>query len=242
MNLILDIGNTSTKVAVFEGEKKITSLRTRQFSCEKMAGIFEPYQSRLERAIVSSVKKMPEFIIDLATHGIPEVHVLSHNTRLPFKNKYETPETLGPDRIAAVAGAYYFFRRKNVLVIDAGSAVTYDYLFGNTYAGGNISPGLSMRFKALHRFTDKLPMASTAEKYSSPGTSTLEAITAGVTDGLIFEMREYIRSFLQKNEEGEVVLTGGDSGYLKERINGKINYMPDIVLDGLNFILEYNAQ
>jgi type III pantothenate kinase len=242
MNLILDIGNTTTKMAVFENEKKITSLRTRQFSCEKMAKVFEPFEGRLKRAIVSSVKQMPEFIIDLATHGIPEVHVLSNNTRLPFNNKYETPETLGPDRIAAVAGAYYFFMGKNVLVIDAGSAVTYDFLFGNSYLGGNISPGLSMRFKALHRFTDKLPMASTAEKYSSPGRSTLEAITAGVTDGLIFEMNEYIRSFLRKYEGGEVVLTGGDSGYLAERIGQKINYMPDIVLDGLNFILDCNAK
>lgn len=242
MNLILDIGNSSTKLAVFDGEQKIISLRTRHFSCEKMAKTFEPFQNKLTKAIVSSVRNIPEFVIDLATHGVPYIHLLSYESKLPFRNSYATPETLGPDRIAAVAGAYSFFHGKNVLIVDAGSAVTYDFLFGDLYSGGNISPGITMRFKALHKFTEKLPMASTTEKYSSPGMSTLEAITAGVIDGLIFEINEYIRSFIQKHDGGEVILTGGDSGYLKERIGHKVNYMPEIVLDGLNYILEINAR
>src|SRR4030066_1143007 len=130
MNLIFDIGNTSTKVAVFDGRKKITSFRTRQFSCEKMEKIFEPYLEHIYSAIVSTVRETPEFIIDLATLHIPFVHVLSHKSKLPFKNEYETPETLGPDRIAAVAGAFYMYPGRNVLIIDAGSAVTYEYLIG----------------------------------------------------------------------------------------------------------------
>jgi type III pantothenate kinase len=242
MNLILDIGNTSAKVGIFDGEQKVTSLRTRHFSCDKMEKTFAVYQDKLERAIVSTVRKMPEFIIDLATHGIPYVHILSHKSKLPFRNDYETPETLGPDRIAAVAGAHYFFRGKNILIIDAGSAVTFDFLTGNTYSGGNISPGLAMRFKSLHRFTDKLPLATTTEKYTSPGKSTLEALTAGVIDGLIFEINGYISSFQQRFGQGEVVLTGGDSGYLRERIGKEVNFMPDIVLEGLNYILEFNAK
>jgi type III pantothenate kinase len=242
MNLVLDIGNTSGKIALFDGETKVTSLRTRHFSCEKLERTLEQYQSRLEKAIVSTVKNVPEFVIDLATHGIPFVHVLSHRSRLPFINNYETPETLGPDRLAAIAGAFHFFTGKNVLVIDAGSAVTYDFLLGNTYPGGNISPGLTMRFRALHRFTDKLPLGTTTEKYSSPGSGTLEAITAGVVDGLIFEINSYIRSFKEKYPGGEVVITGGDSGYLRDRVELGINYMPDIVLDGLNYILEFNAK
>jgi type III pantothenate kinase len=178
----------------------------------------------------------------MATLGIPYVHVLSHNTKLPFKNEYETPETLGPDRLAAIAGAFHLYPGRNVLIVDAGSAVTYDYLSGKTYKGGNISPGLSMRFRALHRFTGKLPLGSTLEKYSSPGKNTLEAIVAGVTDGLIFEINEYISMFQEKNIDSMVILTGGDSGYLKERISFKINYQPDLVLAGLNYILEYNAK
>ena len=242
MNLIFDIGNTATKMALYDGYEKITSLRTKLFSCDRLQEIFSTYFDKIDKAIVSTVRDTPDFIIDLATHGIQYVHVLSHKTRLPFKNEYETPETLGTDRIAAVAGAYHLYPGRNVLIIDAGSAVTYDYLFGKTYKGGNISPGLSMRFRALHRFTGKLPLGSTLEKYNSPGKNTLEAVTAGVTDGLIFEINEYIRMFEEKNIDFMVILTGGDSGYLKDRISHKINYQPDLVLTGLNHILEYNAK
>lgn len=240
MNLIFDIGNSATKMAVYDGDEKKASFRTRQYNCERLEEVFSQYH--LDKAIVSTVRNTPEFIIDLATHGIPYVHVLSHHTRLPFKNEYETPETLGPDRIAAVAGAYYLFPGRNVLIIDAGSAVTYDYLSGKTYKGGNISPGLTMRFRALHRFTGKLPHGSTTEIYSSPGKNTLEAVTAGVIDGLINEINEYIRQFEENYIDSVVVMTGGDSGYLKDRISRKVKYEPDLVLEGLNHILEYNAK
>jgi type III pantothenate kinase len=242
MNLIFDIGNTSIKVALFEAHKKIFSIRTRQFHWDEIQKMFTPYQKNIDKAIVSTVRNTPDFIIDLATLHIPYVHVLTYKTRLPFKNEYETPETLGPDRIAAVAGAYSLYPGKKVLIIDAGSAVTYDYLLGKTYKGGNISPGLSMRFKALHRFTGKLPLAATTDKYKSPGRNTLEAITAGVINGLIYEINEYIRTFEKKYVNFKVILTGGDSGYLKGKINHQIAYMPDIVIDGLNYILEYNAK
>ncbi|MCX6302712.1 MAG: type III pantothenate kinase [Bacteroidia bacterium] len=242
MNLIFDIGNTSTKMALFEGRKKVTSLRTKQFNCEKLQKIFESYLKKIDKAIISSVRDTPDFIIDLATMGIPYVHILTYQSKLPFKIEYETPETLGPDRIAAVAGAFSLFPGKKVLIIDTGSAVTYEYLSGKTYKGGNISPGLSMRFRALHKFTRKLPLASTTEKYSPIGRNTHEAITAGVINGMIYEINEYIRTFKNKHTGIKVILTGGDAGYLKDRINHKVTYMPDIVIDGLNYILEYNAK
>lgn len=241
MNLIFDIGNTSTKIAFFDGSQKITSIRTRQFSCEKMDKIFAPYRNKFERAIISTVKDLPQFIIDLATLGIPVVHILGYESKLPFVNEYETPETLGPDRIASVAGACRAFPGEKVLIIDAGSAVTYDYLFSETYKGGNISPGLTMRFKALHKFTGRLPLCTTTEKYNTPGKNTVEAITAGVISGLISEIKNYIKEFKEMNPGGRIILTGGDSGYLKERITEEIFYMPDIVLEGLNYILELNA-
>ncbi len=242
MNLIFDIGNTSTKVAVFDGSKKLVSFRTRQFSWEKMWKIFSPYEPKIDKAIISTVRETPEFVIDLATLHIPYVHVLSHRSKLPYKNEYESPETLGPDRIAAVAGACLTFPGKKLLIIDAGSAITYDYISGKTFKGGNISPGMSMRFKALHRFTRKLPLAATTEKFNSPGRNTHEAISAGVINGVIFEINEYIRTFEKKHTGIKVILTGGDAGYLKNRINHKVTYMPDIVIDGLNYILEYNAK
>ena len=117
---------------------------------------------------------------------------------------------------------YYLYPGRNILVIDAGSVVTYDYLSGKTYKGGNISPGLSMRFKALHKFTERLPLGTTLEKYDSPGKNTLEAITAGVINGLIYEINEYIRAFQENNIDSMIILTGGDSGYLKNRISYKV--------------------
>ena len=136
MNLIFDIGNTCTKLAIFDKWKKVLSFRTKQFHWDKMQKLCSPYEHHLDKAIVSSVRDTPEFIIDMATLGIPYVHILSHNTKLPFKNEYETPETLGPDRIAAVAGACFHFPGKKVLIIDAGSAVKFDYISGKTYKGG----------------------------------------------------------------------------------------------------------
>lgn len=242
MNLIFDIGNTSTKVALFDRNKKLLSLRTKQYSWDRLLKIFSPYTPEIDKAIVCTVRDIPDFIVDLATLHIPYVHVLSNKSRIPFKIDYETPETLGPDRIAAIAGASLLFPGKKVLIIDAGSAVTYDYLSGKTFRGGNISPGLSMRFKALHKFTGRLPMGSTTQKITSPGKSTFEAITAGVIKGLIYEINEYIRTFEKSHSEFVVILTGGDSGYLKDKISYQVKYMPDIVIDGLNYILDYNAK
>ena len=240
MNLIFDIGNSCTKMAVFDGRKIITSLRTKEFSCEKLQRKLASYQ--FEKAIICSVRDVPEFIIDLLTVNIPIVHLLTFRSKLPIKIEYETPETLGTDRIAAVTGAYKIFPENHTLVIDAGSAVTYDFLSGKIYKGGNISPGLKMRFNALHKFTHKLPLVNPAEKYRFLGKNSVEAITAGVINGLVYEINEYIRTFEKKYSDLKVILTGGDSGYLKGKIDHKITYMPDIVVDGLNYILEYNAK
>ena len=240
MNLIFDIGNSVTKMAVFDGREKVASFRTKEFSCEKLEKKMAPYQ--VKKAIVCSVRDVPEYIYDLINVGIPYVHVLSHKSKLPFKIEYQTPETLGPDRIAAIAGAYEVFPGREVLVIDTGTAITYDFLSGKKFRGGNISPGLSMRFKALHKFTGKLPLVSIPGEFISPGRNTTEAITAGVINGVTYEINEYIRTFLMKHVDLKVILTGGDSGYLKDRLNHKVTYMPDIVIDGLNYILEYNAK
>jgi type III pantothenate kinase len=240
MNLIVDIGNSSTKLAVYEGQKKISQSRINDISCEelekKLSGI------KIKKVIVSSVKKLPPFISDLLIANIPFVHVLTHKSQLPFKIEYETPETLGPDRIAAVAGAFNLFPGKEILVIDAGTALTFDFLSANCYKGGNISPGLAMRFRALNKFTDKLPLVSQTENFTFPGRNTSDAIIAGVIAGVTYEINEYIRTFENKRTDFKIIFTGGDSEYLKNKINYKITYMPDIVIDGLNYILEYNAK
>jgi len=240
MNLIFDIGNSSTKMAIYDGHKKVTSFRSRDLSCEKLERKLMPY--KIDKAIISSVRVVPDYIIDLVAVNIPMVHKLTHNSKLPFILEYETPETLGTDRIAAIAGAYSNFPGKSCLVIDAGSAVTYDFISGKKYKGGNISPGLHMRFRALHRYTSQLPLIEPSDKYISPGRNTTEAITAGVTEGLLYEINEYIRAFSDKHPKLKVIITGGDGSFLKSKIRYETQFFPDIVLDGLNYILEYNAK
>jgi len=240
MNLVIDIGNTTTKLALYEGQEKVSSSRISDLSCDELDKWLSGY--KIDRAIVSSVKKLAPFISDLILANIPLAFILSHKTRLPFKLQYETPETLGTDRIAAVAGAFSHFPEAKTLIIDAGTAITYDFLSAGTYKGGNISPGISIRFKALNKFTSSLPLLSITENYRSPGRNTSEAITAGVITGVIYEINEYIRTFEKRESDFKIILTGGDSRYLKEKINHPITYMPDIVIDGLNYILEYNAQ
>ena len=240
MNLIFDIGNSSTKLAVFDGGVKITAFASKDFSCERLEKKLSLY--KIDKAIISSVKEIPEYIIDLLSVNIPLVHILSHKSNLPVRNEYETPETLGSDRIAAVAGVYSIFPEAEILVIDAGTAITYDFLSGNSYKGGNISPGLMMRFKALNKFTGKLPLITPESEYSFPGHNTSDAIKAGVITGIIYEINEYIRTFGKSHPDGKVVLTGGDGAFFKDKINHQYLYMPDIVMEGLNFILEYNAK
>jgi type III pantothenate kinase len=239
MNLIVDVGNTSTKVAVFDGKNKLSQSRISELSCAELEKEYSG--NKFEKAILSSVKELPVFITDLMFHSIPFVHELSYKSRLPFKIQYSTPETLGPDRIAAVAGAYNMFQGESVLVIDAGTALTYEFLSADVYLGGNISPGLNMRLRALNEFTDKLPKVDLTNEYANPGRNTSEAILAGVITGVTYEINEYIRTFENKQTGFKVILTGGDSGFLKDKISYPITYMPDIVIDGLNYILEYNA-
>jgi type III pantothenate kinase len=240
MNLIVDIGNTSTKLAVFEGKIKLSHSRINELSCEELEKELRGY--KIQKAIVSSVKKLPPFISDMFFTNIPFVHILSAKSSLPFKIEYDTPETLGSDRIAAAAGAFNLFPGEEVLIIDAGTALTFDFLSSYSYKGGNISPGLNMRFKALNKFTNRLPLISPSENFSNPGRNTSDAIAAGVITGVTYEINEYIRTFENKHTNIKVILTGGDSEYLKDKIDYHITYEPDIVIDGLNYILEYNAK
>jgi len=240
MNVIYDIGNTVNKLAVYDRGHKIISLRTREHSCEKLKEKTSPF--RLEKMIICSVKDLPEFLYDLMSIDIPFVHILNSKSKLPFKNEYETPETLNPDRLAGVAGAMLHFPGEEVLIIDAGTLITYDFLSGNDYKGGNISPGLTLRFRALHKFTDKLPHESLSGEYSFPGRNTSDAIKAGVITGVVYEINEYIRTFKKDHNKLKVIITGGDSEFLKDRIRYRVRHFPDLVLDGLNYILEYNAK
>ena len=186
MNLIVDIGNTSTKLAVYEDHEKLSVSSINELNCEELEKDLSGL--KIKKAIISSVKKLPPFITDMLFTNIPFVHVLSHKSKLPFNIDYETPETLGSDRIAAVAVAYNLFPGAEILIIDAGTAITFDFLSANVYRGGNISPGLTMRFKALNKFTGRLPLVSPKDNFTFPGRNTTDAITAGVITGVTYEI------------------------------------------------------
>jgi type III pantothenate kinase len=238
MNLVVDIGNSSTKLAVYEGRKRLSVSRINELSCEELGKKLSGF--KIKRAIVSSVKVLPSYISDLFFTNIPDVHVLSYKSKLPFKIEYETPETLGTDRIAAVAGAFILFPGAEILIIDAGTSITFEFLSADIYKGGNISPGLEMRFKALNKYTGKLPLVSSTVDFTFPGRNTADAIKAGVVMGVVYELNEYIRLFEKMHTDNKIILTGGDSGYLKDKIISEHIYIPDLVTDGLNYILEYN--
>jgi type III pantothenate kinase len=240
MNLIIDTGNSGTKIALFSKGFKTASERYDVLTESIIADLIEKYKPG--KAIISSVKEIPSFVTELLAEKVKSFHILSHRSELPFPVDYETPETLGPDRIAAVAGAYRIFNGADVLVIDAGTAITYDLMIGKSYRGGNISPGIETRFRSLHLFTGKLPLLSRSENFSSPGLNTKDAIMAGVIMGVIFEINEYIRTFEEKHKHLKFIITGGDGEFLRERIRKKTHYMPDIVMEGLNYILENNAK
>jgi len=226
-------------MAIYNGHEKTGVFRPKELSCENIEKMLS--QHKIDKAILSSVRNIPEYILDLLTINIPKIHFLSYKSKLPFKIEYDTPETLGADRIAAAAGAFDQFQGKDILIIDAGTAITFDYLSDSAFKGGNISPGLMMRFKALNSFTGKLPLVSPEDNYTSPGKNSTDAIRAGVITGIIYEINEYIRTFGEKYTDFKIIMTGGDSRYFKDKINHRVTYKPDIVIDGLNYILEYNA-
>jgi type III pantothenate kinase len=239
MNFIADIGNTVIKLALAENMKVIKSERFDNLSVKKLKEFMKG--KKTGKAIICAVRPVPGVLTSYLEKNTGLVHILSYRSKLPFKIKYKTPDTLGPDRIAAVAGAFITFAGSDVLVIDAGTAITYDFLCGTEYLGGNISPGIGTRFHALNAFTGKLPLVSLSGKYSTPGQSTEDAIRAGVINGVIYEINEYIRTFEEKHKDPKVILTGGDSGFLRGKISGNVVCSPDLVTIGLNYILEYNA-
>ena len=239
-NIIFDIGNSSYKIAIFEKRKLVFHTRIEALDADILRDILSRYLP--QKAIISSTSSIPDFITEMMSSHDVDVIYMTKETKKPFKIDYITLDTLGSDRIAAVAGGRVLFPKKDLLIIDSGTAITFDYLIDDIFIGGNISLGIHTRFKALNSFTARLPLVSIPEKVNSPGKSTTEAIEAGVIFGVLYEINEYIRTFLKDNPEGIVLLTGGDSEYLKERLEYQVSLCPDVVMVGLNNILEYNAK
>lgn len=239
MNLVIDIGNTLQKYAVFDG-KKIIHQGVTESSDFFSEGTFFYKNKGIEKAIVSSVRIIPESLLS-GLKSYCHLHILDAKTRLPFKNLYKTPETLGNDRIAGLAGAYSIYPGKNVLIIDAGTCITIDFLHTNgEYSGGTISPGLVMKLNALHTFTGKLPLVNLREFEDDFGYDTETSILAGIVNGTIAETDKAIKRYKEKYSELVVLLCGGDASFLAKRLKNSIFAIPNLVLHGLNELLDYN--
>lgn len=241
MNLIIEQGNTSTKVGIYHQGQLKASYTYDIFNQSILPLLSEQYD--LKNGIISSVIGLDDKVISFLEKHLQTFIVLDENTPLPISVNYETPSTLGRDRLAAAVGAYSLQPGRDVLVIDAGTAITYELIESSgTYLGGNISPGLSTRFKALHHYTKKLPLLSEEDEIPFIGTSTKTAIQAGVVTGMIFEIDGYIDALRLKYPTLFVFLTGGHSFYLQGRLKNRIFADINLVLTGLNRILEYNVE
>ena len=236
MNLAIDIGNTRSKIGVFDNATMVYSEVIEGELGGRISQLLSDYQ--IDRTIVSSVTGAGQSVVET----IPDSLMLSAETRLPFEIKYLTPETLGKDRLAAVAGAHRAFPNLNVLIIDAGTCVTYDFLsHQGVYCGGNIAPGLQMRLRSMSEYTARLPLVERRHLDHVMGLTTEEALQNGAEKGLLLEIEGYKSRLEEEYGEIEVVITGGDSVYLAEKVKTKIFVRPDLVLQGLNEILRYNV-
>ena len=239
MKLIIDIGNTAAKVAVFENNEIIKVYNCSNTHLEVLDEVCNSYT--IEKCIISSVIDINQKIKDQLNEKPFDHFILNHQTAIPIINQYHTPETLGMDRLAAVIAANDIFPGKDILVIDAGTCITYDLIDSKgNYKGGNISPGVEMRFKALNHFTDKLPLINKEGDTLLYGINTETAIRSGVMTGIEMEIKGYI-SLLRNNYPRLLVfLTGGNEFSFDTNLKSIIFADKFLVLKGLNRILNYN--
>jgi type III pantothenate kinase len=235
-NLCIDVGNTRVKVAIFENNISLIEVNWRKLSARKLEELLDEYQPT--QAILSSVRKRYGKIMNLLKERVENVLRLSSKLSLPIVNLYETPETLGNDRIAGVMGAALLFPNTAVLVVDAGTCITYDFMTADkTYHGGSILPGIDMRLEALSTLTARLPHLERADLNDFIGKSTATSIQTGVQVGVLHELKGFIEQYIARFGDLKVVLTGGDATYFESQLKNKIFVQPNLVLVGLNHIL-----
>jgi type III pantothenate kinase len=240
MNLIIDIGNTRTKVAFFNKNILLEKATIEILTLGNLSELVQRYP--ITGTILSATGKITEGVEEKLRASEYFIQ-LDHTTLIPIVNRYNTPETLGKDRLAAVVAAYYQFPNKNCLVVDSGTCITYNVLTAaGAFLGGSISPGLSMRLKAMHHFTARLPeVTRKTEGVSLFGKTTEAAMQSGAQIGLLSEVEGFIKRFKKELGSIKLIITGGDGEYLYHNLNiSHIHYDPNLVLKGLNQILNYN--
>ncbi len=238
MNLVIDQGNSSAKVEIFEGEKVVFYQKYERFSVEEAESLLREYDCR--QAILSTVVDEDEQLTHYLSDKLEKWVCLTNETTIPIEILYETPKTLGRDRIAVCVGANYLMPDTNLLVIDVGTAITFDIVNSqNQYVGGNISLGIDMRRKALHTFTAKLPLIEVDDDAKMIGTTTETAIESGIIHGIAGEINSFIAAVAEVYPNLNVFLTGGSAKCFEKRIKSKIFAERNLVHIGLNRILNY---
>lgn len=242
MNLCIDQGNSRTKVALMTDEGKIINhFIYKQFSSSEVERLFDLYA--ITDSIISSVVNIEAAVVNTLARRSQHFVLFDHNTPVPIVNRYDTPQTLGQDRLAAAVGAKSLCPDENLLIIDVGSAITYDFVSAEgEYLGGNIAPGLKMRFTMLQRMTKKLPLVEVDENELIPlfGKNTRDGIAAGVIRGVSYEVKGYIRTLKEKTPHFKTYLTGGNAPYILNNVRTDMHHEKHLVLIGLNTILVYN--
>lgn len=242
MILTIDVGNTNIKVAVF---KEVNLVEKFVFQKKEFKNNFQNILKKYPNcaiAALSSVGKLDnsEILWLKSQFNLLEI---SHNSVFPFQNLYGSPITLGIDRMVLAAGAVLLYPNQNVLIIDAGTCVTYDFITAkNEYLGGAISPGLRLRYESLHNFTAKLPLLEKKYPNNFIGNTTDEAIHSGVVNGLCHEIEGFISQYSVKNEQFTIILTGGDTNFLANRLKSIIFADENFLLKSLQQLYTYSLQ
>ncbi len=239
MNLVIDVGNTLVKMAVFDRENIIHHNTFSDIQAETINKTLEQFPD-ITGCIIGSVRKLPLGLVDNISARISP-HILGPETKLPITHQYKTFDTLGADRIAGVVAARHLYPGKRVLLIETGTCITYDLIDeSGVYHGGGISPGIHLRFAALHNFTDKLPLVEPQSDPALIGNSTEASIQSGVINGIKAEVRGIIAEYERDYENLTIILSGGNLDYFDKNLKNNIFAVPNIVLTGLNIILEFN--
>ena len=242
MNLVIDIGNTLIKYAIFANGKIIYDQSSEAgLFVSNVKEIFERYP-KIEHALISSVGQIQRKERDIVALFC-KVYVLTNASKIPFKNSYATPQTLGVDRVALATAAFYQNPRGNTLVIDAGTCITYDLVNdAGEYIGGAISPGIRMRYRAMHEQTAGLPLLQPEEILDFIGNSTAACMHSGVINGVSQEVDGVIDQYRSRFQDLTVILTGGDAHFFAKRLKNTIFANSKFLLEGLNYLLEYNKR
>ena len=241
MNIIVDIGNTFCKVAVVDKNEVVEERVAEVLDEAVLADMVVRYTPSM--AAVASTRGDGEAVVSVVARHVDRVLHVTQATQMPIDVEYDTPQTLGVDRVAVAVGVKQLYGCGDALIIDMGSAITFDLLEGGVFRGGNISPGVAMRLRALHEYTASLPLCEASADFSTErlGRSTREAVTEGVMRGVLHEIEGYVTSFLAEKQKIRIIFSGGDAKYFVNRIKNAIFAGRMVMYIGLNTILEYNA-